>query len=206
MEKRHTVLIVDDDEEIIDLLKDHFRSRNFEAIATADPLTVVDKLRNFSIKLMLLDIKMRKLDGFKVLDKIKQAGLILPPTIVITGYLPKYQEQLKAYGISIEDVVTKPFNFDRMEGCINRKLGQQVVVSEVGSEYESKIYEKNRCHIGFVEDEEDLVKDLSIFFKERNYKISCFTDGKIALENLKKNSVDILFVDIKLPGVQGDQI
>ena len=110
--ERYTVLIVDDDEEIIDLLKDHFRKRNCEAIATDDPLTVVDKLQNFAIKLMLLDLKMTKLNGFEVLDKIKKAGVSLPPTIIITGHLPKYQEQLKDYGIDAQDVVTKPFNFE----------------------------------------------------------------------------------------------
>lgn len=205
-ESRQTILIIDDDEEIVALLKDHFRKRNCEAIATTDPSTAVDKLRNFSVKLMLLDLKMKKLDGFEVLDKIKKSGLPLPPTIIITGYLPKYQDQLRGHHIDINDVVTKPFNFEVMEEKINRKLGVQIVASEVGSEYENRIYEKNRCRLGFVEDEEDLVKDLARFFEERNYKVSYFTNGTVALETLKKNPVDILFVDIKLPGIQGDQL
>ncbi len=202
--ERYTVLIVDDDEEIIDLLKDHFRKRNCEAIATDDPLTVVDKLKNFSVKLMLLDLKMTKLNGFEVLDKIKKAGVSLPPTIIITGHLPKYQEQLKEYGIDVQDVVTKPFNFEAMEQCINKKLGSQIVAAEVGSEYEDVIYGKNRCRLGFVEDEEDVLEHFSEFFKERNYKVSCFNNGTKAFESLKKEKVDILFVDIKLPGMQGD--
>lgn len=204
--ERYTVLIVDDDEEIIDLLKDHFRKRNCEAIATDDPLTVVYKLQNFAIKLMLLDLKMQKLNGFEVLDKIKKAGVFLPPTIIITGHLPKYQEHLKDYGIDVQDVVTKPFNFEAMEQCINRKLGSQIVTAEVGSEYEDVIYEKNRCRLGFVEDEEDVLEHFSEFFKERNYAVSCFNNGTKAFESLKKERVDILFVDIKLPGMQGDQI
>ena len=48
-ETRYTVLVVDDDEEIVDLLKDHFRKRNCETIATTDPLMVIDKLQNFAI-------------------------------------------------------------------------------------------------------------------------------------------------------------
>jgi len=203
---RYTILIVDDDKEIINLLNDHFKSRNCETIATADPATVVAKLTSFAVKLMLLDLKMTKLDGFQVLDKIKQAGLPLPPTIIVTGFLAKYEDKLKTYGINLNDVVTKPFKFQVLEDCINRKLGSQIITAEVGSEYENKIYEKNRCRLGFVEDEEDLVKDLSCFFKERNYKVSFFTNGTVALEALKKNPVDILFVDIKLPGIQGDQL
>lgn len=205
-ENSYTVLIVDDDPEIVDLLKDHFRSRNCAAVATNNPEVVVDKLRNFTIKLMLLDLKMEKLDGFKVLEKIKEAGLTLPPTIIITGFLPRYKDQLNAYQIDLQDVVQKPFDFQVMEQCINRKLGQQIVVSEVGSDYERKLYKKNRCRLGFVEDESDLVKDLAQFFEERNYKVSCFGNGKVALDGLKKEPVDILFVDIKVPGIPGDQL
>ncbi len=204
--ERYTVLIVDDDEEIIDLLKDHFRKRNCEAIATADPLTVVEKLQNFSIKLMLLDLKMRKLNGFEVLDKIKKAGVPLPPTIIITGHLPKYQEQLLNCGIDVQDVVTKPFNFEAMEKCINKKLGSQIVASEVGSEYEDVLYEKNRCRLAFVEDEVDVLEHFSEFFKERNYSVLCFSNGTKAFDSLQKEKVDILFVDIKLPGMQGDSL
>lgn len=205
-ESRNTILIVDDDEEIVTVLKTHFKNRNCETIVTVDPSTVVDKLKNFAVTLMLLDLKMKKLDGFQVLDKVKQANLNLPPTIIITGFLAKYQDKLQAYGLDLSDVVTKPFEFVDLENCINRKLGSQIVGSEVGTEYENKIYEKNRCHLGFVEDEEDVAKDLSDFFKERNYKVSLFTNGTVALEALQKNPVDILFVDIKLQGIQGDQL
>ncbi|HNV86705.1 MAG TPA: response regulator [Candidatus Omnitrophota bacterium] len=205
-ETRQTILIVDDDEEIVDLLRDHFKRRNCETIATTDPMAVVDKLRNFSVKLMLLDLKMRNLDGFEVLDKVKAGGLRLPPTIIITGFLPKYQERLEAYDIDPEDVITKPFDFDMMEKAINRKLGQQIVIEEVGSEYEDLIYAKNRCRIGIVEDEKDILNDFSEFFEERHYKVSCFGDGNEAYEGVRKKPLDILFVDIKLPGMQGDQL
>jgi len=204
--ERYTVLIVDDDEEIVDLLKDHFRKRNCEAIATTDPLMVIDKLQSFAIKLMLLDLKMKKLSGFDVLDKIKKAGVKLPPTIIITGHLSKYQEQLKEHGIAIEDVITKPFNFNAMEKRINIKLGSQIVASEVGSEYENAIYQSNRCKIGIIEDEVDVAEHLSEFFEERNYEVICCKNGIEGLERFAREHVDILFVDIKLPGISGDQI
>ncbi len=205
-ENRHTILIVDDDIEIVDVLKDHFKQRNCETITTTDPAAVIDKLRNFSIKLMLLDLKMKRLDGFDVLDKIKEAALDLPPTLIMTGHLPKYKDRLEHYGIREEDVVTKPFTFDLIERRINRKLGRQIVSSEVGSEYEDKIYQKNRCRIAFVEDEKDVLDYLAEFFGERHYKISCYKNGSQALEGLKKNPADIVLVDIKLPGLAGDKL
>lgn len=203
---RHTILIVDDEQEIIDVLKEHFKQRNCETIATCDSLTVVDKLRNFQVKLMLLDLKMRQLDGFDVLDKIRQAGLPLPPTIIMTGFFGKYKDKLENHGIAAADVITKPFRFDTIESMINRKLGQQIISDEVGSEYENKIYKNNRCRIAIVEDENDVLKDFQELFEERNYKVFCFNNGSQAFESLKKEPVDVALVDIKLPGMQGDQL
>lgn len=205
-ETRPLILIVDDEEEIIEVLKEHFKDRNCETIATQDPATVVDRLRNFQVNLMLLDLKMRKLSGFNVLDKIKAEGLRLPPTLIITGYLPKYRDQLASYGIDEKDVITKPFRFEVIETHINRKLGGQILNSEVGSRYEDKIYKENRCRIAFVEDEEDILRYFTDFFGERNYKVSGFTNGSRAFEHLKDHPVDILLADIKLPGMQGDKL
>ena len=204
--QKHTILIVDDDEEIIFMLKDYFRKRNFAVIATADPVTVVEKLRNFSVKLMLLDIKMRKLDGFGVLTKIKQAGITLPPTIIITGFYSKYQEQLLEYGLEERDVLTKPFHFADIETHIERKLGNEVSLEEVDLEDEEKAYENNRCRIGVVEDEQDIREILVELFEEKSYTVDCYGNGKVALESLKDKPVDILIVDIKLPGLTGDRL
>lgn len=203
-EARPLILIVDDEREIIEVLKEHFRERNCEAIATQDSTTVVEKLKNFQVALMILDLKMRELDGFQVLDKIRKAGIVLPPTLIITGFLPEYREKLGQYGIDEKDVIKKPFTYETIESHINRKLGRQILPAEVGSKYEDKIYEKNRCRIGVVEDEEDILNFFSEVFGERNYKVSCFKNGREAFEALKKNPTDILLVDIKLPGMSGD--
>lgn len=199
-------MIVDDEKEIIEVLKEHFKERNCEAIATQDSTTVVDKLKNFQVALMILDLKMRELDGFQVLDKIRKTGIKLPPTLIISGFLPEYREKLSQYGIDEKDVIKKPFTYETIEGRINQKLGRQILTAEVGSKYEDKIYEKNRCRIGVVEDEEDILHFFSEVFGERNYKVSCFKDGREAFEALKKDPPDILIVDIKLPGMAGDRV
>ncbi len=204
--ERYTVLIVDDDEEIVDLLREYFRERNFEVISTTDSLKVVETLHAFSTKLLVLDLKMRDLDGFGVLEKIKGAGLPLPPTIIITGYFPKYKDRLERHGINENDVVKKPFSFDALEEAISRKLGKQISADEPEREHEDELYKKNRCVIGCIEDEEDVLEYFPRFFEERNYQVLCYRNGTEAFEALQKRRVDILFVDIKLPGMQGDRI
>ena len=205
-DRRGTILIVDDDKEFIDVLKDYFKERSCEVIATTDPVTVLHKIQNFSISLMLLDLKMRRLDGFGVLEKIKQAQVKLPPTLIVTGYLPKYEDRLKAFGIELNDVIQKPFDFEVIEERINQKLGNKIALLEPESEAEKKLYSQNRCRLGVIEDEEDILELFSEFFEEKNYSVSCFKNGKDALEHLRKEPVHILLVDIKLPGMQGDRV
>ena len=98
---------MDDDEEIIDLLTDHFKKRNGEALATANPAAVVDKLQNFSVKLMLLDLKMTKLDGFEVLERIKKNEKLSDLPVLILSNLGQKADVQRAMSMGAQEFLIK---------------------------------------------------------------------------------------------------
>jgi DNA-binding response OmpR family regulator len=156
--------------------------------------------------LLVLDLKMRRLDGFEVLNQIHKEGIKVE-TIIITGFLPEYEDRLKKYRISHEDVVTKPFgDFSKMEIAINRKLGKVVAPTEVGSEYEDNIYLENQCKVVLVDDEAEMTEMLKEVLEERNYQVSVFNRGDDALAYILDDKCHIAVVDMKIPGVAGDQL
>ena len=75
----------------------------------------------------------------RVLDKIKKENVPLPPTLIITGQLARYEEQLKERQIKKEDIIEKPFTMEEIEERINKKLGGLILPLEVGSQYEDQI-------------------------------------------------------------------
>mgnify|MGYP001553940464 CR=1 FL=1 len=56
-------------------------------------------------------------------------------------------------------------------------------------------------------DDEDIYRDLlSDFFMDEGYAVETFASGEKALERLQQNKFDCMVVDIRLPGIDGNQV
>jgi DNA-binding response OmpR family regulator len=61
----------------------------------------------------------------------------------------------------------------------------------------------DKINILWVDDEIDLLKPHLLFLKEKGYEVSTATNGHDALEQIKKNPFDIVFLDENMPGLSG---
>lgn len=202
-----TILIVDDDKTVIEQLVTFFRRRGYEPIATANSKIVEQTFDAFEVHLLLLDLRMEALDGYKVLDALKAKGIRVP-FLIITAYYQSEKERLKDRGIEFEDVIQKPFprDFGVIETKINRKLNRLAVPGEVGSDYEDKIYLSNRTRLVLVDDETEMNEMLKEILEARNYEVKVFSKGDEALDYILKNECHVAVVDMKVPGLGGDEI
>ncbi len=107
------ILIVDDAPEIIRLLSFYLKSEGFPLVrGVTDPTEAVDAYRDFMPNLVILDLLMPKLDGFAVLEEIKEMDPDAFSVLVLTSQ--KDQEtRIKALHAGAKDFLTKPF--DRAE-------------------------------------------------------------------------------------------
>lgn len=204
--KPGTILIVDDDKTIIEQLVSHFRRRGFEPIATADPTIVEQTLNNFTVHLILLDLRMERLSGYEVLKKVRERKTAIP-VLIFTAYYEEEKERLRSAGICQEDVIQKPFtDFSVIEARINEKLNRLVMPVEVASDYEDKIYLENRTKIVLVDDETQLTDMLKDVLLPRNYQVKIFETGKDALPYVLNEECHILVMDMRIPGISGDRV
>lgn len=106
---RQQVLIVDDEEVNRVILKQIFEDE-FDTLEAADGQNAIYQIENNqNITLILLDVIMPVMDGFKVLEYMKEHELIEKiPVILITGESVKDSED-KAYSFGVADVMHKPF-------------------------------------------------------------------------------------------------
>ena len=65
---------------------------------------------------------------------------------------------------------------------------------------------KIATHILLVDDERDFVEMLSLRLQESGEKVTPAYDGRMALELLKNETVDVVILDIKMPGMDGIQV
>lgn len=101
------ILVVEDEPDIQELLMNYLREDGYQVFLAADGIEALDKFREHSIDLILLDIMLPKIDGFGVCELIRRESCV--PIIMLTA-LDGEQQQLKGFDLQIDDYVTKPFS------------------------------------------------------------------------------------------------
>ena len=105
------LLIVDDEENMRELLKDFFEDEGFKVEVAGDGIQALDKMDK-GVNIVISDNRMPVMEGMELLDKIKEK---YPETqvIIITAFsTPKLA--VEAYKRGAAAYITKPFNPDEL--------------------------------------------------------------------------------------------
>ena len=114
-----TILIVDDNREIVDSLGKLLKLEGYEIITAYDGLEALDRLESNKIDLIILDVMMPKLNGLSTLMKIREKHKI--PAIILSA---KTEESDKILGLSMgaDDYISKPFRPDELVARVKSQL------------------------------------------------------------------------------------
>ena len=102
------ILIVEDDEEILNLLRDIVLSRGYQPLLASDGEAALQIFFEHNPALILADVRIPKLDGIQLADKIKAASPSIP-VILFSGQLPNLLEEFQEKRIKADHVLYKPF-------------------------------------------------------------------------------------------------
>lgn len=102
-----SVLIVEDEVLMQNLLYEYFVNDGFHVYLAGDGIEALDMFRNNKIDLVVLDIMMPKLDGFSVCRKIRQSSDAL---IIMLTAREDEDDKLYGYELGADDYITKPFS------------------------------------------------------------------------------------------------
>lgn len=102
-----TILVVDDDKDIVRAIAKLLEMEGYNIIKAYDGIDALEKLSENSIQLILIDVMMPKLDGLSTMMKIREKKNI--PIIVLSA---KSEDTDKILGLSMgaDDYITKPYN------------------------------------------------------------------------------------------------
>lgn len=133
------MLVVDDIELNRAILNELF-CEQFEVVEAENGQVALDCLDKFGedITIVLLDIVMPIMDGFAVLREMNKTGIIKSiPVILITGESGD-EKTLLGYGLSVSDLINKPFNPD----IVSRRVNNVVDLYSYKRELEAKLVEQ----------------------------------------------------------------
>ena len=103
----NTILICDDDKDIVSALDIYLTSEGYETVKAYDGLECLEAVKRQPVDLILLDVMMPGLDGIRTTAKLRESCNV--PIILLTA---KSEDSDKILGLNIgaDDYITKPFN------------------------------------------------------------------------------------------------
>jgi two-component system, OmpR family, alkaline phosphatase synthesis response regulator PhoP len=104
----HKVLVVDDEEPILELLKYNLEKNGYEVKTALDGAKAVDIARKFIPDLVLLDIMMPKMDGVETCRQLRDMPELQKMFVVFLTARSEEYSEVAAFDIGADDYITKP--------------------------------------------------------------------------------------------------
>ena len=101
------ILIVEDEPDIQELLRTYLEDAGYQTAVAGDGVVALALFGSQHFDLVLLDLMLPKIDGFGVCELIRQQSQV--PILMLTA-LDGEEQQLRGFGLDIDDYVTKPFS------------------------------------------------------------------------------------------------
>lgn len=129
---KKTILIVDDEEDILDLLEYNLNREGYDVITCVDTLNVRDILDEEHISLILMDRNLPAVEGSMFIQSIRQEGYNQPVIYVSAKDLS--EDIIEGFERGGDDYITKPFNIAelkaRVAALIRRAERTQEVIKQ----------------------------------------------------------------------------
>jgi len=181
MQEKTRVLVVDDQIGMLETFTDILEDKGF-GVATADNgFTAIEKVKEQSFDLIFMDIKMPGINGVQTFREIKK----ISPKIAVVMMTAYSVEDLieEAIEEGAYTVVYKPFDMDKVIQTIEKVLDTNLILVV-----------------------DDRLEDRETFkdaLESKGYRVTTAKDGYEAIDLVKQGNFDIIFIDVKMPGVDG---
>ncbi len=144
MEKRANILVIDDEENIRELLRELFEDENLSVSTASSGEEGIEIAKEKSFDVVITDLKMPGMNGIEVIRKFKEKNSNTT-VIVITGY-PTIESAIEAMKEGAYDYILKPFNLDQIKLVVRKALERQNLLKEAIVDHLTGVYNLRFFH------------------------------------------------------------
>ena len=116
---RTTVLLVEDDQNIVDLVRSNLIARAHDVVVSKDGLDAVAMLEANEPDAVLLDLMLPGIDGFELCRELRERSSV---GIIVLSARRAETDKVRALNLGADDYMTKPFGIDELLARINATL------------------------------------------------------------------------------------
>lgn len=208
---RDKILIVDDEADIVSMLKDYFEFNGYDTITAVNGLEAIKKAEK-QPDIILLDINMPDIDGMEVCMRIR--NFVSCPILFLTARIED-GDKIKGFGVGADDYIVKPFSIDELGARVaahlrrerrQRKSAKVRFDNKLAIDYTERSLYYNGEQIPFAKKEFDIIELLSqhigqVFSKERIYELvwdyDSDGDSSVVAEHIRRIRSKFTNADMK---------
>ena len=187
VEMLQTIMVIDDEIEILDMLKRFFEIEGYHVITAAGGKEALKKLAK-QPDIILLDINMPDIDGLSLCKR--RRGFVSCPILFLTANIED-SDKIKGFGAGGDDYIVKPFSIDELGALVSAHLRRENRIKiktrvsldeQLAIDYLERSVYWDGNEIPLLKKELDILEVLSqnpgqVFDKERLYEAAWRLDG-----------------------------
>lgn len=185
LSKDFSVLIIDDDNHLSDLLSVRLRQKNIQAFYASDGEGALKIINHKTPDLIVLDIGLPGLSGHDILRRLKQdPEYVSIPILMLTAHAQE-QDVVSALHSGAIDYIIKPVDMDQLVARVEKLLDVSLYT------------------IVIADNDPLILQLLDRKFRHRGFKVKLAEDGEKAWNQIFKTLPDLVVLDRMMPGMEG---
>ncbi len=206
-----TILVVDDERLICDLLRSVLAGHGHEVLMAMNGREGLELFKKHRPRFTLLDLRMPEMNGIEVLKQIRaidpQAAVL-----ILTAWGSDALEQ-QARQLGVVDFLSKGLSLDVLVDAMERTLQQTAQAASPaqaaapgGAPRAAPVAAGDGDFILVVDDEPQIRDLLKRFLSLRGYKVRVASDGQQALTMVEQEAPQLIVLDVYMPGINGVEV
>ncbi len=202
-ERVPTLLCVDDDPVVLQVLKEYFTLQGFGVLTARTGVEAFLHVVRWAPQAVILDVFMPRLGGLEALKRIKK----LDPEIlvILISGVPNALEMVEEAGLTVAGAFTKPVSLDRIAEILARAgvRPSRTPPKAAPGDIPEQARRATRIRALVVDDEPEVREMLTDYLRENGFEAVGVWDGEEALRRIPGFRPHIILLDILMPGLSG---
>ncbi len=177
-----SILVIDDDEVIRDLLHNHLSKSGYHVLTAASGQEGLKIAHALHPHIITLDVMMPEMDGWMVLSLLKNDPELADIPVIMMSIV---EEPVKGYSLGAADYLVKPVSHQQLNKIIQKYMTD------------------GRATVLIVEDDPVTREMLSNMLERAGWRVICAENGRVGLSRLEMNTINLILLDLMMPEVNG---
>ena len=219
MSTKHRILIVDDEPLNVKLLEAKLSAENYETSTAYSGEEALEKIADAAPDLILLDIMMPDMNGYEVTQRLKDNPDSRDIPVILVTALDGTDNKIKGLEAGADEFLNKPVSTPELLARVKSLLrlkeyqdqlktpshSEKIFTAPIGAESATQ-KSVDLPSILLVEDDEKDAKLIQSYLYGEPYQIKLVKDGEETLSCVEQEKIDLIMLDILLPGINGFEV